>query len=73
MYKTVETHATAQRLRVGLGERSSGLEQQRVFAAEAHHRLPALNDDRTRLEDLAEEWIELLRANSRKTTVYAEL
>ena len=68
MDKSAETHITTQLQQVDLEERPSRAERDLVLAAEAHHRLRLLIDDRTRLEDLAEEWIELLRASSRKTT-----
>ena len=68
MDKSSETHITTQLQQVDLEERPSRAERDLVLAAEAHHRLRLLNDDQTRLEDLAEEWIELLRASSRKTT-----
>ena len=68
MDKSSETHITTQLQQVDLEERPSRAEGDLVLAAEAHHRLRLLNDDQTRLEDLAEEWIELLRASSRKTT-----
>lgn len=68
MDKSSETHITTQLQQVDLEVRPSMAERDLVLAAEAHHRLRLLIDDRTRLEDLAEEWIELLRASSRKTT-----
>jgi hypothetical protein len=43
-------------------------EHELVVAAEAHHRARILDADRPQLEDLAEEWIEMLRASSAKTT-----
>jgi hypothetical protein len=68
MDKSAETNITTQLQHVDLEERPSRVEQELEHAAEAHHRFYLLIDDRTRLEDLAEEWIELLRASSRKTT-----
>ena len=68
MDKSSETYITTQFQQVELEERTSRAEGDLVLAAEAHHRLRLLNDDQTRLEDLVEEWIELLRASSRKTT-----
>ena len=49
-------------------ERQARREHEMVLAAEARHRQRILNDERVRLEDLATEWIELLRASSAKTT-----
>mgnify|MGYP001551765154 FL=1 len=68
MDKSSETYITTQFQQVEMEERPSRAERDLVLAAEAHHRLRLLNDDQTRLEDLAEEWIELIRASSRKTT-----
>jgi hypothetical protein len=44
----------------------SGREQELIVAAEAHHRLRFLNEEQPRLEHLAEDWIELIRASSGK-------
>ena len=49
-------------------ERRARREHELRLAAEAHHRLRILNGDRVRLEDLAGEWIELLRASGANTT-----
>jgi len=51
---------------VDVNERRARREYELMLAAEAHHRLQLLNGSRPRLEDLAEEWIELLRASSGK-------
>ena len=50
-----------------LDERRARREYEMLLAAEARHRLRILNDNRTRLEDLAGEWIEMLRDNMGKT------
>jgi len=68
MDQSAETNITTQLQHVDLEEPPSRVEQELVHAAEAHHRLRLLIDNRTRFEDLAEEWIELLRASSRKPT-----
>ena len=68
MDKSAETYITTQLQQVDLEGRPSSVEQELVRAAEARHRLRLLHDERTRLEDLAGEWIELLHASSRKTT-----
>lgn len=68
MDKSAKTHIMTHRQQLDPEERLSRVEQELILAAAAHHRLRLLIDDRTRLEDLAEEWIELLRASSRKTT-----
>ena len=49
-------------------ERPAQVEYERVLAAEALHRQRILNSDQLRLEDLAGEWIELLRASRAKTS-----
>jgi hypothetical protein len=48
-------------------DRRSDRDRELLLAAEAQHRLSILRGDSTRLEDLAGEWIDLLRASSGKT------
>ena len=48
-------------------DRHSDRERELLLAAEAHHRLSLLSGNRPRLEDLAGEWIELLRDSNGKT------
>ena len=67
MNKYDDTDMTTQLQQVNLDVRPTIFEQELVLAAEAQHRLRLLNGDRLRLEDLAGEWIELLRASRRKT------
>ena len=62
-----DAHMATQLQQVNLDERPTIFEQELVLAAEAQHRLRLLDGDRPRLEDLAGEWIELLRASRRKT------
>ena len=62
-----KAYATTRLHQLDLDERATGLEQALVLAAEAHHRQCLLAGDKPRLEDLACEWIELLRVSSRKT------
>mgnify|MGYP001826945283 CR=1 FL=1 len=59
---------TTQLQQVYLDERPSNYKQELALAVEAQHRLRLLNGDGPRLEDLAGEWIELLRASRRKTS-----
>lgn len=47
-------------------ERRARRERERVLVSEALHRQRLLDGDRPRLEDLAAEWIELLRASRAK-------
>jgi len=62
-----DAYITTQLQEVDLVERPSSDERALLLAAEAQHRQRLLNGDRPRLEDLAEEWIELLRASRQKT------
>ena len=66
MNKCDDVDMTTQLQQVNLDERLTIFEQELVLAAEAQHRLHLLNGDRPRLEDLAGEWIDLLRASRRK-------
>jgi len=68
MERDNETSTTTQLHQPSLDERSLSAEQLRVNAAEAYHRQRLLTGNKPCLEDLAGEWIELIRANSRKTT-----
>ena len=51
---------------LNVDEWPSGREHELIVAAEAHHRLRFLNENQPRLEHLAEDWIELVRASSGK-------
>lgn len=62
-----DANKTTQSQKPDLVERPTGDERALVPAAEAQHRQRLLNGDRPRLEGLAEQWIELLRASRQKT------
>jgi hypothetical protein len=68
MDKTADSHVTRQLQLVDPGEQLSRVERELMLAAGARHRSRLLNDDGARLEDLAVEWIELLRASTCRTT-----
>ena len=62
------THAVTQLQQVDLEERPLEVERERSLAAEAQYRRHLLAEDGARLEDLAAEWIELLRTSRRERT-----
>ena len=62
-----DTRMTARLQEREADDRHSARDRELLLAAEAHHRLSILSGDRPRLEDLAGEWIELLRDSSGKT------
>ncbi|MGD2076221.1 MAG: hypothetical protein PVI91_10520 [Gammaproteobacteria bacterium] len=68
MVKDDDTHAMTQLQQWDVDERRVQPEHELTLAAEAHHRLCILKADRPRLDDLAGEWIELLRASGAKKT-----
>ena len=68
MYKEDDAHMMTQLQQWDVDERRAQREHELVLAAEALHRQRILDCDQVRLEDLAKEWIELLRASSAKTT-----
>ncbi len=65
MYTDDDLHMTTQLRQIPAQEQTSDREKRLLLAAEVHHREQLLSGDRPRLEDMAQEWIELLRAHGR--------
>ena len=68
MDRNEHRHTTAQLQQCGADQRQSKRDRKLRNAAEAHHRQRLMKGDSVRLQDLAVEWIELLRAD-RKSVV----
>ncbi len=65
MYTEDELHMMAQLQQICPVEQTSVREERLLLAAQTHHRQRLLSGDRPRLEDMAQEWIELLNAHNR--------
>ena len=68
MYTDDDARMMMQLQQWGVDERPAQVEYERMLVAEALHRQRLLDSDQLRLEDLAGEWIELLRASRAKTS-----
>jgi len=66
MDRNEHRHTTAQLQQCGADQPQSKPDRKLRIAAEAHHRQRLVKGDCVRLQDLAVEWIELLRASRGK-------